>query len=164
PAFNPQATLHMPNFEQALLPSPIVAAQTSALPPSQDTKPSAHFETRPMTAPGLPAATGAKPGRGSLIRNTIIIGVGAMVFVALLAVAVIKWRQSTVTEQPSKTSATTEQPVSFHLRQTLTGHRNTVIPVAFSPDGKTLASGSMDKKIKLWDAQTGALKTTLSGQ
>ena len=164
PAFNPQATLHMPKFERASPPQPIVAAQTTASPPRQDTARSpAQFDTRPMMPPGLPASTGAQPGGGSLIRTAIIIGVAAMIFVALLTLAVIKWRQSTVTGQQSKTSATTEQPVSFRLKQTLTGHRNTVIPVAFSPDGKTLATGSMDKTIKMWDAQTGALKQTLTG-
>lgn len=164
PAFKPQVTLHMPKFEQASPPLPIVAAQRTASPSLQDTAPQpAQFETRPMMPPGLPASTGAKPGGGSLIRNTVIIGVAAIVVVALLALAVIKWRQSTVTGEQSKTSATTEQPVSFRLKQTLTGHRNTVMPVAFSPDGKTLATGSMDKTIKLWDVQTGALKQTITG-
>ncbi|MGH9855001.1 MAG: WD40 repeat domain-containing protein, partial [Blastocatellia bacterium] len=44
------------------------------------------------------------------------------------------------------------------------GHGGAVNDIAFSPDGKTLASGSDDETIRLWDAQTGELKRTLSGQ
>lgn len=51
----------------------------------------------------------------------------------------------------------------YELAQTLTGHRDAVISVAFSPDGKTIASGSSDDTIKLWDAAGGNLKQTLIG-
>ena len=43
----------------------------------------------------------------------------------------------------------------------LKGHTNSIYALAFSPDGKTLASGSMDQTVKLWDTATGALRETI---
>ena len=45
--------------------------------------------------------------------------------------------------------------------RTLRGHSNSIPALAFSPDGKTLASGSMDQTVKLWDAATGKLRETI---
>ena len=38
---------------------------------------------------------------------------------------------------------------------TLKGHTKAVYTVAYSPDGKLLASGNEDNTIKLWDVATG---------
>ena len=46
----------------------------------------------------------------------------------------------------------------------LKGHMGPVNSVAFSPDGKTFASGSWDKNIGLWEADTGKHIRTIEGK
>jgi WD40 repeat protein/tRNA A-37 threonylcarbamoyl transferase component Bud32 len=48
-------------------------------------------------------------------------------------------------------------------RSRLRGHAGAVTALAFSPDGKLLASGSADQTIKLWDTGTGKEILTLGG-
>jgi WD40 repeat protein len=43
--------------------------------------------------------------------------------------------------------------------QTLKGHSSSVLSVAFSPDGKTIATGSMDNTVKLWNLEGKEIQT-----
>jgi predicted NACHT family NTPase len=42
----------------------------------------------------------------------------------------------------------------------LEGHTKGVTSLAFSPDGKTLASGSYDHSVRIWDLATGKERAT----
>ena len=55
---------------------------------------------------------------------------------------------------------------NYRIIRTLTGHTkgqsiNRVLSVAFNPDGTTLAGGSVDGKVRLWDVSNWTLKSTL---
>lgn len=51
---------------------------------------------------------------------------------------------------------------TWSYSHTLRGHTDWIYSIAISPDGQTLASGSFDKTIKLWELSTGSLIHTLS--
>ncbi len=87
-----------------------------------------------------------------------LIGLGAvMVLVALTAG---NSGQVGLAQGQQEVSCPPTQPNTFC---TLEGHFGVVFSVAFSPDGRLLASGSDDETIKLWEVATGREVRTLEG-
>ena len=56
-----------------------------------------------------------------------------------------------------------ELPPGVRLLGKLEGHQDTIRGLAFAPQADTLASGSSDKAVKLWEARSGKLLRTLQG-
>ncbi len=54
-------------------------------------------------------------------------------------------------------------PVRGPEQTVLAGHSDAAFGLAFSPDGRTLATGAMDCLVKLWDMATGRERATLTG-
>ena len=69
-------------------------------------------------------------------------------------------------------SSSTTAPTIDHLEywkaglrelKTFRGHSHGVWTVAYAPDGQTLASGGVDRYVRLWDIETGRLLRSLRG-
>ena len=67
------------------------------------------------------------------------------------------WLLMLASSRTGRTEAEPRQPLEARTLE----HGWQVLSVAYSPDGRLLASGSADLTAKLWDARPGSLKRTL---
>ncbi|MFE2284437.1 WD40 repeat domain-containing serine/threonine protein kinase [Streptomyces sp. NPDC059443] len=115
------------------------------LQPQPQPQPQPTVEPEPGT---LPVAAAAR----TLPRRTLLIGgIAAAAATAVAVPAYFLWPGSGTDADPGG-------PVAR-----LAGHTNEITSLAFGPDGKTLASGSDDHTVRLWDVATGRTITTYRG-
>jgi RNA polymerase sigma factor (sigma-70 family) len=122
-------------------------------------------------APGLVSARvadlteGVTRTMGRTKFKTVVAAVAVLAFAAAGALAFDRFTARQGDETPAaRTSPKKDQDDAARkprIRTTLKGHTGSVFSVAFSPRGETLATGSADETIKLWDTRTGKERTTL---
>ncbi|NWJ98529.1 MAG: protein kinase, partial [Chloroflexi bacterium] len=170
---NPTQNLIARNPLQGQTPSPYTeSSQVQASIPPVPIQTQGNFSS--TTVPLLSRS----PSQPPTTKPKIIVGrMGNFVSFGFIGLAVIFILLGLLILQPfgkSQTADTTTTLRSSTLTPTLylnlqnstpilTGHSYAVWTVAFSPDGKYLASGSYDKTVKLWDVNTAKELYTFKG-
>jgi len=140
-------------------------------PTAEPSRPGRQPTSRSLVAAGLVGAlvlAGVPLAGWFLASSWWPVGTGATAATATTASPTTGTTTGTTTAGKSKPSIPAAppapaEPVVLKPSQTLRKHSDGLRAVAFSPDGKVLASGGMDKNIFLWDTQAWQPRGPLEG-
>jgi WD40 repeat protein/tRNA A-37 threonylcarbamoyl transferase component Bud32 len=154
---NIETTSTLPS-SAAQIPLPPVPLNTSPL--NQSSKRSAVGGSASLSPHSL-GAKFAAIGRNNKLVKSILVS-GAALLISLVGTQIYGYMRYKIFPT-APTFLISSLPSSPFLQQTLTAYPSNVMSVAISRDAKTLAGGSSDKTIKLWNLETGEEIRTLKG-
>ncbi|MCA2555076.1 MAG: serine/threonine protein kinase, partial [Microcystis sp. M04BS1] len=150
----PPITLNRPSPPPAPNPQPVVTKKQSPVIPKINPSP-------PVSPVAVAKKTPAQSVKNNNLRNRMI-AIGGILLLGIGITQVygyFKYKQFPASLQ----LLISNFPSGNFIEKTLTGHSDSVLSVAYSPDGRYLASGSGDNTIKIWEVATGKELHTLAG-
>ena len=155
----PQKNLHV-DFRKSLSVSPAFASWLETM---LDPDPAKRFPSAAAARRTL--VTGASAKQHHAVRPWLVAG-GALVALAIGGVALrqtLKEENAGTATAAPKSAAADPELAQIQWRTAIPAHFSAVFAVDISPDGETIASGSHDGTVKLWNARTGAPIAALAG-
>ncbi|MCA2649396.1 MAG: serine/threonine protein kinase [Microcystis sp. M065S2] len=138
-------------------PQPVVTQKQSPVIPKINSSP-------PVSPVAVPQKTPGQPIKKNKLRNRMIALGGVLLLGVGITQAYGYFKSQEINTQISPINSPQGKNFSEHSfpDKTLTGHSDEVFSVAYSPDGRYLASGSVDQTIKIWEVATGKELRTLT--